>query len=773
MLQLQLPCKIMRKEMPHTPHTNFSFTLQNELKQQETTVGMYMYHRVNRFSRCHHVLKRFRVAQASTSPLEAQDGMRLQISSLFGSNSISGTDIDKFMHNNINSMKTSHLIHMIFCSGRSVAQLQPSHIEKIITQLRINATPLKPKQIGSAFVGVRKLECTSDAAASLLKYLCYNIDTCDENLTFSHIAQIMFGLEGKSSNQPEIRDILTAVLNRLEFVDIASMAPRAFGTVLIGCKSMSCEHKIVRRFVRRLSGMLAYSHLVLDPFSVRLALKGLSNMSSKSPEVRELVGAIAVLASRSCAAVPNCKFTLIDVSVAMSGLKNMSSAHPEVCKMMGFLTSRLRDGAGLMDELGLAMLLQSLQNKSSDHAEVREYLNALSDLMEGNEYIYLSDLSMGQSLFSVQGLKSEHAEVRRFVAVLAKKIDEIADEESAVVSVISALYGLRRMDSSHQEVKLLVAALTRRILKCKQPLVKPSEIALAMVGLNKLSSDCQEVRELLDALLKLCTVKDSDAKFTAEEAAKCVNSFYCMSSDHVEVRRMVAFISRRIESVEGRMNIIDVTRSLNGLRGLASDHAEVLSLVATLNQHFKECFTRPLAKIESNSSSLYEQGTSLMPMTFRALESLGRMDDSHPDVERLVHTFINPIEQYRELLFSSDVVAALSGLRSMSSEQYFVRGMMVCLADKLRAASRDFSEVDIRKCMAMLDNKSSAHREVRDLLEVMAMKIQEAEGVRLSSTYVDTTMSSLPALNLKHAAVKLLVKSLYVKCVLPTIKKSR
>jgi hypothetical protein len=160
----------------------------------------------------------------------------------------------------------------------------------------------------------------------------------------------------------------------------------------------------------------------------------------------------------------------------------------------------------------------------------------------------------------------------------------------------------------------------------------------------------------------------------------------------------------------------------------------------------------------------------MQPMTFRALASLGRLQSSHPEVEALVHTFISPIENYQDKLLTHEAVSALWGLRRMSSEQYYVRGLMVCLAHKLRTAHRDLTEVDIRKCMAMLDNKSSAHREVRYLLEVMAVKVREAEGVRLSSTYVDTTMSSLPALKLDHDAVKNLVKSLYVKCVLPTIK---
>ena len=683
--------------------------------------------------------------------------MHLMITNLFAAPLRSGDTVESFVSKHINSMGSEDLAHLLLVSAKSKWTWSPSHFKLIVAHLTTQPDPILPKCIGSVFYGIHTMECKSTEITILLKYLADKIDAIEGPLDFTVIGNILYGLQSMSAHHSEVRDVLTSILNKINPAGHPHTTPKAIGMCLAGLKCMDAEHVAVRRLLRRLSMALLHTECQVDSLSIGMGMFGLQHMSSNAHEVRELLVALSILISRS-----HVPFVATDVCIASFGLKGMSTEHPEVLKMMSVLASKLRNGVGVVQTSGIGMLLRSLQNKNGRHTESRVLLQALTDHMILHPSTTINAKVIGTGLFAFQGFNSYSNEVKRFLEIFAMKVNEYHGE-IFVRDVANALYGLRLMDSRHPEVRLVITALTTKLKRCEDALVKPGEISMALFGLNRMNADYQEIRDLLKTLLHSMTREDhSVSVFTAEQAAKCISGLYQMSSEHDEVRQLVALLAQRLQVVDGRMSIKDVRRCMHGLTRLSSDHKEVLQLVKVINSHVQEAFA---PRGEEGSG-----GIELDWLAMNSLAGMNSLESSHPEVEALVHTFIRPIERLKCVLHSRNIVAALWGLKRMSSEQYYVRGLMVCLADKLYAAKGDFTEADIRKCMVALNNKASHHREVRDLVEVLAVKVREAEGVRLSSTYVGDTISNLPGLNADNAAIKNLVKSLYVKCVLPSLK---
>jgi len=89
--------------------------------------------------------------------------------------------------------------------------------------------------------------------------------------------------------------------------------------------------------------------------------------------------------------------------------------------------------------------------------------------------------TVGNALYGLQGCSSEHAEVRSILKALTPQIAKCSEPLDAQ-AVGNALYGLQGCSSEHAEVRSILKVLTPQIAKCSEPL-SAQAVGNALYGL--------------------------------------------------------------------------------------------------------------------------------------------------------------------------------------------------------------------------------------------------------------------------------------------------
>ena len=166
------------------------------------------------------------------------------------------------------------------------------------------------------------------------------------------------------------------------------------------------------------------------------------------------------------------------------------------------LAGKVEDCQERLDAQNVGNALYGLQNKSSEHIEVRTLLGVLAGkVADCRERLKAQEV--GNALYGLQGMCSEHIEVRTLLGVLASKVED-CQERLNPQEVGNALYGLQGMSSEHIEVWTLLGAMKNHLEHCFNE------------GTSEHSSF--DVLDLLRAFIlfrhHLVTILDSDALCT-------------------------------------------------------------------------------------------------------------------------------------------------------------------------------------------------------------------------------------------------------------------
>jgi hypothetical protein len=124
--------------------------------------------------------------------------------------------------------------------------------------------------------------------------------------------------------------------------------------------------------------------------------------------------------------------------------------------------------------------LYGMQGMSSDNAEVRSLLRALSGQVERCREP-LDAQAVGNALYGMQGMSSDNAEVRSLVRALSGQVERCKEPLDAR-EVGNALYGMQGMSSEDAEVRSLLRALSGQVERCKEPL-SAQAVGNALYGL--------------------------------------------------------------------------------------------------------------------------------------------------------------------------------------------------------------------------------------------------------------------------------------------------
>ena len=430
-----------------------------------------------------------------------------------------------------------------------------------------------------------------------------------EELRAREASNALYGLKCMSSDTPEVRDLLSALADKLRHTR-GEFNAQAIGNILYGCQNLKSEYREVRELIRVIAVRVNECTEPLEAQNVGNALYGLRGMSSDYAEIRDL---IAILTPK----VTSCREELNGQALGNSlyGLHNISSVHPEV---QGLLTALARKAANISDQLKaqeVGNALYGLRRMNSEHAPVQMLLDALVPKISLSRDS-LDSQAFGNAFYGMQLMKDNNRSVISLVQVMSEKL-KYSSAELDGQAIGNCLYGLQNMtcndaltreclmnltlkiESStcdlnaqeisnalfgvqnvvmHEDMNRLVSALNMKLASCKHSL-GGQELGNALLGTVNMSCKWVPVRVLLTTLYD--KFKHSDSMFEPQSISNSLFALHRKSCEHDIVRSLCAILAHKIDNSWKIMTAAQVRTSIYSMNSLTST-PEVLSLIRSL-----------------------------------------------------------------------------------------------------------------------------------------------------------------------------------------------
>jgi tryptophan synthase alpha subunit len=346
-------------------------------------------------------------------------------------------------------------------------------IEEIFDDWKINLSGIKVK----SFVNERLQECSLRQVCHLMRLLgkksrngthlhlkrhlpavASSLETLSViNWSLSDIAAVLYGLQCLKNEDDGCLWVLHTVTTKLKVISSEQILTAInLSMIMIGLQGMSSDDEEVRSLVSALATLVDCRSGNLNGRAVGNALYGLQGMSNDNVEVRSLVSALA-------RKVEKCKGSLSaqEMGNALYGLRGMVSDDVEVRSLVSALATKVASCSESLTGQEVGNALYGLQGMSSNDGEVRSLVSALVKKVESCDGP-LTGQNVGCAVYGLQGMSSDSAEVRSLVSALATKVESCSESLKAHRHQI-ALNSLDRMSSDHVEVRSLISALKSKM----------------------------------------------------------------------------------------------------------------------------------------------------------------------------------------------------------------------------------------------------------------------------------------------------------------------
>ena len=438
---------------------------------------------------------------------------------------------------------------------------------------------------------------------ALLSALTPKVATAREDLNGQALGNSLYGLQGMSSREQEVRTLLTVLAQKVIHTREALKAQEV-GNALYGLKRMSSDVFEVRQLIDALVPKVANSPEILDAQAIGNSFYGMQNMHADNPAVLSLLATMADKVSLSGAELDGQA-----MGNSLYGLQGMSSEHAEVRAVVNAITIKIQSSCLEMNAQELGNALYGLQNMTSDYPEVRRLMTALSQKVASSKH-ELTSQEIGNALFGLQGMRANVWETRVLVLQMAVKI-QLSHSLIDPQGISNSLYGIQRMTSDCEDVRMLVQALAAKV-ELSWKLLSAQHLANCLFGLQGLSSSETEVRALLHALVpKILACRD---ELSAKQISHAIYGLQNLSSQHEDVLPLVGALTEKLTLCSETISIRSLSALMYGLQGMENNSQEVKHLVAAIGVKLS-------AADEVDSTSL---GNCLL--------SLQRMDNSSSEV---------------------------------------------------------------------------------------------------------------------------------------------
>ena len=423
-----------------------------------------------------------------------------------------------------------------------------------------------------------------------------------ESATFSSRdgAMMVHGLQHLSSQHATVLPLLTIVTQFLSTCKItSSLNPAEAAMLLNGLQSMcNKDGREVGLFLNEVLRLAASCRGPITALGAGMIGMGLRRMIS-GDDILPLLRT-----SQSLLATCNESLRIQDAASLVYGLHGMTFEHDEVMSLAEEIRHLLKrsDINEYPSAQQCAMLAFGVVNlnrgghHSASTAQMLEFIRVLTPLLARcAEPLTPNNACM--VVQSLQEMSSEHEDVRRHCEVVAGLLSTCPGPLTGV-QCSKMVHSLKKLSARHSQVRLVVTEVTRLCATCTDALSAESCCRL-IFGLREMTAEYSEVRALnlciVQLLLQSEWRKEDMSQLPLKDVVMMVNGLRRLSSSHPEVLSLIKEVNRKLEAypvtTSTRLTARQSCWLVEGTSHLFSNEPEVATLLMTLNK-FLSTFKR-------------------------------------------------------------------------------------------------------------------------------------------------------------------------------------
>jgi hypothetical protein len=512
------------------------------------------------------------------------------------------------------------------------------------------------------------------------------------------------GLQGLSSESKQVRFLLKTLVRH--FNEDAECSPAHIGMMLYGLRSMSNSRTEVAAVLRLMVRLLMQSSLKpMTSLSVSSALFGLQNMHDSSA-IRHLFVELGERLSQTSSAL-----TGQEVGMCLQGLRGVGSESKSIRRLLEILSVHVST-SGNMSWSELCMSINGLQSMGGGKS-----LFSI-ETQRSNDMPYELATALRGSTLGTRKKNLLPPSLNGLLLGLADKAEETQRQEGAkhsysAYSVASAVYGLQGLSADSSGVRRLLAALTHALqVATTYEQLEAQHVANTLFGLQNMTARAGQVRQLLQVVAD--GVRQSTCAINAQVVGNSLYGMQGFSSDVPEVRAVLRELAIKINEIQPtnaaggiiRDNIFtgqNIGNALWGLRNMSTDHTEVRKILAVLAPH-----------IRRSQADLTGQNLG------NALYALNRMSDVFDEVREVLGALAFKLLRSTHELSGLDIGMALFGLRGMDASTPEVQVILGILLHKIKTSRSELQLSDLS--LAIVGLLSSSNWIKDDFLKVLAAR---------------------------------------------------
>ena len=458
------------------------------------------------------------------------------------------------------------------------------------------------KTICSAVFGLKKMKSFPEVRY-LIAALAKKIQSSEVFYHPVNICIALNGLQGMDDSSPEVRNLLTALMEKSipadeQGADRASdreISMAMFGLQRMGTKSVPLKKGGPDIPSSEVLKVLKYIGTLLDSFEqpfegrrLSFAVMGISGLSSEVPEVQRLVGQLAAKAHDAWGDISS-----QELSMCLHGLAGMKSESPNVRSLVKALVPLVKK-CSKMTANDVRSAMYGLQGMHSNAKEVVDLIEVFADLYERSNVHFDTPYDASTALYSMQGLSSNVPSSRRLMSMIADSMDSVKGKyEGRDISM--SLYGIKEFNSENPETLKIISKISPHI-KSFDGLLNIQNVAGSLQGLQKLKSGTKEVDELFSVLAP--HIGNAQGIFNSKGLSMALNGLQGLDSKQIDARSLITGLATLIEKSEksftGFEDFHQISFALSGFSGMSSEHTEVRRLVDTFSKLVKPLLAQPV-----------------------------------------------------------------------------------------------------------------------------------------------------------------------------------
>ncbi len=590
-------------------------------------------------------------------------------------------------------------------------------------------------------------------------------------MTPQGIGSAFMGLQGMSSSHSEVRDLLSILTDCID--NCNHLDNQAVANILLGLRSSSSDHHEVRQVINSLCNKIDTKVLIkLKRNELSMALWGMQGLQGNDKETQKLLEMINdALDTIHFKDLGEYFYSGEQLGPALSGLKRMSNENIEVKRLLRHIHSSIlaqSGGSGMninvrdITDQHIGSSFYGLQSMTMDYftyqenPELNDVLHALLIVLKNSKRRFaVRSIAMG--MYGLQGMSSEISVVSKIVGSLGLRLRSDCDDYTGQ-HIAMMLYGLKSMIHT-KDIDSFLYKLSDILLTTKHTMTY-SQIASAIYGLQNMSANRPAIRRIMEALaMKLRVLMSSNSAqsppLTGQDVAMIMHGMKQMCSESAQIQSFLDVFADAIE--------------LNKHQITMTGHELSMAFNGLQNMGVKNV-------IHNNSSSISAMSAFMPSFLLNTIdETMSNSNNTEWKSRRryrLPSAFIKFLTSLTTLLVQRTerlngpmIASALYGLQGLNLDSSLVRKIIVELTADLQQCTASLDSKHIGTALYGLHNMNAKGSQIQQLLLALAQAINRSNDTVLSAQAIGNAFYGLQGMSSKYSHVRKVLEALTYRIV--------